>query len=317
MYLDHLRNNAMASAAATAAPSVSFMDCMEAALYCTEVHSAADAYLIKAEATYMSSAAEDGEGAAKEGFWAKIKKVFQKMWDAIVGLGKKVVSFIKNTVKPKVTKIFKKIAVKWQALGMKGKLEKYKDATPDAAKLKDVKYIDGNAAAAEFKKIIDDLAKHAPRNTETQDDSEIKVQDIVNGLPSASKTDASYMRDASSLKYGDISAMVNDITSGKSVTDILKVVNEAEAICNNVTKYMGTAKETMKKAEKEGSEGLAKGAMNTLRKCRTFLTAASIIGNHAGSCAVGVILSQAKAVNAWFSACNKGKSEEKKADDKK
>lgn len=315
MYLDHLRNNSIATAAAES--SVSFMDCMEAALFCTEVHSAADAYLIKAEADYMATAAEDGEGAAKEGWWSKIKKVFQKMWDAIVAFGKKVVSFIKNTIKPKVTKIFKQIAVKWQALGMKGKLEKYKDATPDASKLGDVKFIDGVKAAEEFNKVIKTLRDHAPRSTEMQDDSEIKVQEIVDGLPSVSKKDASYMVAASSLKYSDITAMVNDITSGKSVKDILAVVNQAETICNDVTKYMGSAKENMKKAEKEGSEQLAKGAMNTLRKCRTFLTAASIISNHAGSCAVGVILSQAKAVNAWFSACNKGKSEEKKAEDKK
>lgn len=311
MYLDHLKNNS-----ACAEPcGASFMECMEAALYCTEIHSAADAYLIKAEATYMAS--EDGEGAAKEGWWAKIKNVFQKMWDAVVGFFKKVASFITDTIKPAITKRWKAFLLKWNARNIEERLAKVKDKTPDKAKLKDVKYISYADAKAEFDKVSKTIQECSGGKLLSMAKEIPNVKDLVANMPSVDKKDASYVKSAADLNYNDAVGMAKQIANGGMVNALMANVNSAEETVKKLKTALEQVKSSIKDAEKNKNEDMAKRCMESLKGIRACITGASILANHAASFVMGVVLSQARAINAYISACGDSKPEEKKDSDKK
>ena len=310
MYLDHLKNNI---AAATEPCGASFMDCMEAALYCTEVHSAADAYLIKAEATYMASAAEDGEGAAKEGWTSKIKNALSKMWETIVNLFKKVVSFVTNTVKPAITKRWKQFLLKWNARNIKERLEKVKGKTPNKEKLKDVKYISYSDAKTEFEKVIKVIKEHSGGQLVTNATEIPNVKDLVANMPSVDKKDASYVKSAAELSYNDAVGMANQIANGGMLNALMAPIEEAEGILKQLKSKLDQVKKTAN--DKSVNEAVSRQCMESLKGIRACITGTSILANHAGSFAMGVVLSQARAINAYISAC--GASEEKKSEEKK
>lgn len=305
MYLDHLRNNTV-TAAAAAEPSVTFMDCMEAALYCTEVHSAADAYLIKAEATYMATASEDGEGAAKEGWWAKIKKVFEKMRQVLVGYYQKVVNFIQKTVKPGIQKKIGQLAVRWKQIGMKSKLEKT-EGEADASKLEGVKYIDADTNAdGSMSKILGSISKKLVESINTDSgENKLNGEEIKKEMPNISDEKGSFWKSASALKRSDVVKMVESITSGNSIKDILSYVNAIEDQIKKVKTKIADEDKKFKAAEKDKKEADAQAAMQKMSALRGWITAVSVFANQLGVVAVKTIVTQADAVNKWLSACNK------------
>lgn len=137
MYLDHL--NFKSNTATAAVESVSFMDCMEAALECTEIHSSAAAYLIKAEAEYLSMGSE---GEALEGFWAKIKTVIRKLWETVKNLAVKIYTFVTG-LPAKIGRAFGKLSIASKADNIKKDFaEAKKGAKIDEAERKGVKFLD-------------------------------------------------------------------------------------------------------------------------------------------------------------------------------
>jgi len=303
MYLDHLRNNTV-TAAAAAEPSVSFMDCMEAALYCTEVCSAADPYLIKAEAEYMAKATEDGDGAVKEGWWNKIKKVFQKILDALQGFYKKIAAFIKDRVIPYVVKKAKEIAVKFQKIGMKSKIEKCKD--PDKSKLENVSYMEGRTCEGQIEDVIKDINDRLEKN----DLSSVDVKELMGKLPSREKNDC--MKKIADANYETVKGMADSILNGNTAKEVLKKIDElAKNSAAKVATRIKEAKGKIAAAEKAKDEARAQEAINDLKSVRAFGTAVTVIMNHAGNVAVSIILSQAVAVNKWCAACSTKKEEKK------
>jgi len=305
MYLDHLKATAQPAPAATAAPvSVSFMDCMDAALYCTEVCSAADPYLIKAEAEYMAKATEDGDGAAKEGWWNKIKKVFQKIWDTLQNFYKKIAAFIKDRVIPHVVKKAKEIAVKFQKIGMKSKIEKCKD--PDKSKLENVTFMEGTACEKQIEDVINNINDRLEKN----DLSSVDIKELMGKLPSREKSDC--MKKIADESYENVKKIADNILNGNTAKDVLKKIDElAKTSATKVASHIKEAKGKIAAAEKAKDEAKAQEAINDLKSVRAFGTAVTVIMNHAGTLAVSIILSQAVAVNKWCAACSTKKEEKK------
>lgn len=201
MYLDHLKSNFK-----SAEPEVTFSECLEAALYCTEVHSAADAYLIKSEAEYMF-ASESGDEKAEGGYWAKIKSVIKHMWEAFKTLVAKAIAYVK-TIPEKLMNLCRKIGARIQSIGLKGKWEAVKGHVGANAP-KDIKYLEINALSMGFKNDVIDAI------------DALKAEDIQSNRASA-ESNLNELRE----EVNDQKSKYWKVADSKTVEEVIKGVSD-------------------------------------------------------------------------------------------
>lgn len=114
MFLD----NIISGSDSQAVRNVSYAECVEAALLCSEVESEGMIGLISAEA----SRAFVGNEGPKE-FWQKVQSVARRIWEALKTLVNKIFTFVK-TIPTRIATIAKKLLAKWEKIGIKGKIER-------------------------------------------------------------------------------------------------------------------------------------------------------------------------------------------------
>jgi len=309
MYLDHLKSNFHKESV----PAVSFSECLEAALYCTEVHSAADAYLIKAEAEYMyaSEAAEAGgeqQAAAEGGFWAKIKAVVKKMWEALKGLLAKAIAYVKS-VPAKLMNLIRKIAAKLKSINIAKRLENVKDNKPDAAKLEEAKFIDITGLLGLRHDVVELI------ETSTSKDSMNSVSGVVDQKLKEIRESVEDKNSNLWVKIKDYSqakSIADAIVTGRLDNDVAKALKDAEDRLNKVNKEADNTvkrfQDLYNKKDDEGVKAVTK-ELATYRAASVNLIKANQLF---ATIAARTVYSKVTALNKYIAACKPAE----KADDK-
>lgn len=311
MYLDHLKSNNTQCASEGA----TFMECLEAALYCTEVHASADAYLIKAEAECMAMSLEDGESAEKAtgSFWDKIKAVVKKMWEALKNVLAKVLSFIKS-VPGKIANIAREIAAKWQKIGLDKKIKEAKWDDLDEEKIKDLYYVDADEFyKVSVKSIFSSIEDIANRNANAEEAKtafegiETRISDAYKSI-SSTKEGERHARAVVKVTKANAKTLAESVAkASKRASD---VITAAEAMVKKISDLSNkSVKEFQaiyaKKDEEEVKSVTAKLAL--YRRC-SVITAK--LANLMSTASSKDLYSRASAVAKCVAACKK--SEEKK-----
>jgi len=310
MYLDHLNfNNNNATAAVE---SVSFMDCMEAALSCTEVHSSAAAYLIKAEAEYL---AMGSEGEALEGFWAKIKTVIRKLWETVKNLATKVYIFVTG-IPAKIGRAFAKLSIAHKADNIKQDFNAAKKgAKIDEAERKGVKFLDLNKFGAQLQQLtpydgaeldVREGAKGIDAERKKNASLRTKIKEAVGNKNSAvwfsvKKLDDSIINDAfSAIKGKGVSGIVDKML--KQFADgSKKVQSDADKIAKGYdAAYKAKDQEKVKQITK------------ALSAARSALIENATNANFVASLVFKQVSSVLSAIRATIGAYKKEEKEEKK-----
>lgn len=307
MYLDHLKN----STSAAPVNGATFMECMEAALYCTEVHASADAYLIKAEAEYIASeAAGVDDSVANPTWWDKIKTVIKKMWEALKSFISKVISFVAS-IPSKIVNIYHKIATKFTTMGMESKAKERDLDSADAEKLKDVYWVDDAVAfkmTFDLIKAICSLADKADykKGKEEKDtafdaakeDIETKIKNMREYLDDPKKV-------GKAIKKSDVTSFIGNIS--KIGADNAKRVKEFEGNLSGFNKQADEVVKEFQTAYAAKDEDKVKYLTKKLSKIRTAVALSTKAVN-----AYAVFLSKtahhnASAAAAYIAACKESK----------
>jgi len=291
MYLDHLR----LAQDVTVAPSVSFSDVMQEAMYATEVCSAADAYLIKAEAEMMVLGSE-AEGESEGGFWAKVKTVIRKIWEAIKNLANKIYIFIKS-IPGKIMTFYQKAVMKsslknlpelWKKAKAEGRLE--------AAKDKGIKYLDLDRVP-ELSSIIitltnpgnpDAVAKFRERMGKVRDGFREKMND----------KDSVAWVDASKLKDDDVAEIITTAKSGELPYTEDQIIKKFEEGTKTLQKHSDAETKKYDTAYKNKDQEAAKKLTENLSSIRSLLVEHATCANFFSSVIFRAISSKAKAIKS-------------------
>ena len=290
MYLDHLKS----SQTAAVASSVSFSDVMQEAMYATEVCSAADAYLIKAEAEMLVLGSEsEGEG----GFWAKVKIVIRKIWEVVKNLANKIYIFIKS-IPGKIMAFYQKRVM---MSSLKNLPELWKKAKAEgrlaAAKGKGIKYFDMSDVEE-----LKNLEMPEPSPNATKEDA-VKVREKLAEIRDLIRKkiddkDSNAWVDASQLTDDDVTELINASKSGKLPASASVFIKDSEKAANDLRKMSDAEVRKYDVAFRNKDQEAAKQITENLSVIRSMLIEAATNTNFYASVIFRTLASKANAIKS-------------------
>jgi len=303
MYLDHLKSSQPVVEA-----SVSFSDVMQEAMYATEVCSAADAYLIKAEAEMLVLGSE---ATAEGGFWDKVKTVIRKIWEAIKNLATKIYIFI-TSIPGKIMAFYQKRVL---ASSLKNLPEAWKNAKANGrlaeAKKKGIKYIDDKKSLAEgFFVGIDKLdAKGNKEAVVKAREENAKLRNKIREKLDDKKSD--FWVSASQLTDADVAELITAAKSGKLPNTADKWIKECEKDAKALRKMSDTETKKYDAAYRSKDQEAAKKITENLSAIRSMLVENATSANFLASVIFRTLSSKANAIKSIAGLA--GKEEPKSA----
>ena len=303
MYLDHLKSSQPVVEA-----SVSFSDVMQEAMYATEVCSAADAYLIKAEAEMLVLGSE---ATAEGGFWDKVKTVIRKIWEAIKNLATKIYIFI-TSIPGKIMAFYQKRVL---ASSLKNLPEAWKNAKAKGrlaeAKKKGIKYIDDNKSLAEgFFVGIDKLeVKGNKEDVVKAREANAKIRNKIRGK--LDDKGSNFWVSASQLTDADVAELISAAKSGKLPNTADKWIKECEKDAKALRKMSDTETKKYDAAYRSKDQEAAKKITENLSAIRSMLVENATSANFLASVIFRTLSSKANAIKSIAGLA--GKEEPKSA----
>jgi hypothetical protein len=293
MYFDTLRQTASASQAVS---NISFMDVMDEAMACTEVHSEASIGLIMAEAEFVGQGSE-----ASSDWWAKIKATIRKMWEALKKLLAKIITFVKS-IPGRLMNLARKIATRWQTMGIEKRLSAI-EKNKAGFKLKPGVKLSALEATG-----LDAMTKTILDTIDGASSLDLTDADLANGDKTLEKLKAEigkFEENATktpvknlSAEPGAIRAVFNDVAKGTLTKVFEKDAENVKKVVAKIDKGTDAIAKKYDKAYKSSNEEEVKKITKGLSLYRRL---GSIVASYASKLQVfgsKVVLSHAKYVNA-------------------